>query len=181
MSFSIPTTVSIVDKFPPRSEIQRSSVESTNTVWDTVEKYNSFKELVEKARMVDLLKDPQFKSTIFIPLDVSFPRQNIFSCFGNVDEIVFNVETARSMVESVIVPNILSTTMIMQSCVSRFKTRNPINFLTFKTPHCVLFESTIYNKPPFGIVINGIARISNPDILTSNGMVHITGKFPFKL
>lgn len=196
MSFSLPTTITVVDKYPPHQPdlqlIQQgtyslgSTIASTNTtltIWQIISKYDSFRELVRIARMEDIFNDPQAKMTVFVPTELSFPRTTLKACVGEKIEekeiLSINFELARTMVNSVIIPSVLSTTMMMQSAFTRYKTRDTINTLTIDTPHCVQFESQTYNRPPFGIVINGKARILIPDNLASNGMVHTIDKFPY--
>lgn len=188
MSFALPTTISIVDKYPPHElnleflpPHQQQS--SPLTIWQILSKYDSFRELVRIARMEDIFNDPQAKMTVFIPIDLLFPRTTLKACVDekiNEKEILsINFELARTMVNSVTLPSILSTTMMMQSAFTKYRTRNQINTLTIETPHCVQFEPQTYNKPPFGIVLNGKAQILTPDIFALNGMVHIIDKFPY--
>jgi uncharacterized surface protein with fasciclin (FAS1) repeats len=207
MSFSLPTTITVVDKYLPHKPdlqlMQRGtyyslasptleqeqvnndtfSHKSPPTIWKVISKYDSFRELVRIARMEDIFNDPQAKMTIFVPTELVFPRTTLKSCVGDrIEEkeiLSINFELARTMVNSVIIPSILSTTMMIQSAFTRYKTRDLINTLTIETPHCVQFESNTYNKPPFGILINGKSRILIPDILTSNGIVHTIDKFPY--
>ena len=133
--------------------------------------------------MEDIFNDPQAKFTIFVPTDLLFPRITLKACVDREikekDILAINFETARLMVNSVTLPSILSTTMMIQSAFTRYKTRNSVNTLTIETPHCVQFEPQTYNRPPFGIVINGKSRIMVPDILASNGMVHTIDTFPY--
>jgi uncharacterized surface protein with fasciclin (FAS1) repeats len=197
MSFSLPTTITIVDKYPPHQPdlqlIQQgtyyslgsttSPTKTPPTIWQIVSKYESFRELVRIARMEDIFNDPQAKMTVLVPAELLFPRTTLKACIGEKIEekevLSINFELARTMVNSVIIPSVLSTTMMMQSAFTRYKTRDPINTLTVETPHCVQFESQTYNRPPFGIVINGKSRIMTPDNLASNGMVHTIDKFPY--
>ncbi|CCV02246.1 Fasciclin-like protein [Invertebrate iridescent virus 30] len=187
MSFALPTITTIVDKYPSNflfGMVQNEDKKNLPpTLWQILTKYDSFRELVRIARMEDILNDPQANLTLFIPTDLLFPRTTLKSCVGDsVEEkeiLAINFELARKMVNSIIVPGILSTTMMMQSAYTKFKTRDPVNTLTTTTPHCVQFEPQTYNKPPFGIILNGKSRIVIPDILTSNGMVHTIDKFPY--
>lgn len=189
MSFSLPTTITIVDKYPPHQpDLQFLDptlipAKTPPTIWQIVSKYQSFRELVRIARMEDIFNDPQAKMTVFVPTELIFPRTTLKTCHGhNIEEkevLSINFELARTMVNSVIIPSVLSTTMMMQSAFTRYKTRDPINTLTIVTPHCVQFEPQTYNRPPFGIVINGKSRIFTPDNLASNGMVHTIDKFPY--
>lgn len=196
MSFALPTPTTVVDKYLSRREpilrnpgytygnlgsVQQES--SFPTLWQVISKYDSFRELVRIARMEDIFDDPQANMTIFVPLDLVFPRTTLKSCVNNVvdekDVIAINFELARTMVNSVIVPSILSTTMMMQSAFARYKTRDSINTLTTETPHCVQFEPNTYTRPPFNIVLNGKSRILIHDIPASNGIVHTIDKFPY--
>lgn len=194
MSFSLPYTISYVDKYPliqPQLEIistNGASEASRNkrvplTLWEIVSKYDSFREIVRIAMMQDILKDPQADFTVFVPLDFQTAGQTLQACIGNeIDEkniLNLNFNTARTIVNSLIIPSVLSTTMMMQTAFARYKTRDDINTLTIETQHCVQFEPETYNKPPFGVILNGKARIFTPDILASNGMVHVIGQFPY--
>lgn len=192
MSFVLPTTVTIVDKYctRPLSQFQGSlpvfpkeEISNSKTIWSVISKYNSFKELTKIARMEEIFNDSQTKITIFIPLDLLLPKTILKVCNENIvqEKEILNVkfETARTMINSLIIPSALSTTMMMQSAFTRYKTRNLVNTLTVQTSHCVQFEPQTYNKPPFGIILNGMSRILTPDILTSNGIVHTIDKFPY--
>jgi hypothetical protein len=193
MSFALPYTISYVDKYP-RSNLNAAtqnvavttqSVRIPPTLWEIVRKYDSFREIVRIARMEDILKDPQANFTIFVPLDLPWPRETLQSCIGNTiaekDVFGLNFNTARTIVDSLIIPSVLSTTMMMQTAFARYKTRDNVNTLTIETQHCVQFEPETYNKPPFGVILNGKARIFTPDILASNGMVHVVGQLPYYL
>jgi hypothetical protein len=200
MSFALPTTITIVDKHPPYPRSDLSTVQQgadlPPTIWQIVSKYDSFRELVRIARMEDIFNDPQANMTVFVPLDLLFPRRTLKSCIGEAplpgvgwvphpmrieekEVLAIDFELARTMVSSVTIPSVLSTTMMMQSAFTRYKTRDNINTLTIETSHCVQFEPQTYNKPPFGIVLNGKSRILTPDSLASNGMVHTIDKFPY--
>jgi len=188
MSFALPTTITIVNKYPlsfgqAQTALVPFDSSSPPSIWQIVEKHDSFRELVKTAHMEDILNDPQTKLTMFIPLDFMLPKTTILSCFDREikekDTLAINFETARTIVNSLIVPSVLSTTMMIQSAFRRYRTRNAINTLTIETPHCVQFEPRTFNKPPFGIVLNGRSRILTPDILASNGMVHTIDRFPY--
>jgi uncharacterized surface protein with fasciclin (FAS1) repeats len=195
MSFALPTITTVVDKHPPYTpdlELVQSSYYTSSgrsnqklppTLWQILSKYDSFRELVRIARMEDIFNDPQAKMTIFVPIDLLFPRTTLKACIGEKIEekeiIAINFELARTMVNSVTLPSVLSTTMMMQSAFTRYRTRDLVNTLTVETPHCVQFEPQTYTRPPFGIVLNGKARVLIPDILASNGMVHTIDKFPY--
>ena len=205
MSFVLPTTVTIVDKYPllrqqlelvPDSLFDSSTETTTDhqrspigrhqrlpTIWKIVAKYDSFRELVRIARMEDILDDPQANLTLFIPTDLMFPRTTLKACIGRrieeKDILAIDFETARKMVNSIIIPSILSTTTMMQSAFTRYRTRDTTNTLTTTTQHCVQFEPQTYNRPPFGLVLNGKARILTPDILASNGLVHTVDMYPY--
>jgi Fasciclin domain len=187
MSFALPYTISYVDKYP-RADEHITYVGSSHprpTLWEIVSKYDSFREIVRAARMADILKDPQAKFTIFVPLDLSWSKESLRSCIGNAvaekDVLALGFNTARTIVDSLIIPGVLSTTMMMQTAFARYKTRDNVNTLTIETQHCVQFEPETYNKPPFGVILNGKARIFTPDILASNGMVHVIGQLPYYL
>ncbi|AHL67512.1 fasciclin-like protein [Chloriridovirus anopheles1] len=188
MSFALPYTISYVDKYP-RPNLPNlntvSSLRTPHTLWEIVRKYDSFREIVRIARMEDVLKDPQANFTVFVPLDLPWPREILQSCLGDEiaekDVLGLNFNTARTIVDSLIIPGVLSTTMMMQSGFVRYKTRDNVNMLTIETQHCVQFEPETYNKPPFGVVLNGKARIFTPDIIASNGMVHVIGQLPYYL
>lgn len=195
MSFTLPTTITIVNKYPEAPGITRMSRPPSGalqSIWQVIDnKYGSFRELVKIAHMEDILNDPQTKLTMFVPLDFILPKTTISSCFDHTDVMPMNsaikekdilaidFETARTIVNSLIIPSILSTTMMIQSAFRRYKTRNTINTLTVETPHCVQFEPQTFNKPPFGIVLNGRSRILTPDILASNGLLHTIDRFPY--
>lgn len=184
MSFALPTISTIVDKYPPyKPDLQLVQQFAKPTIWQIVSKYDSFRELVRIARMEDIFNDYQANMTVFVPVDLMFPRTTLKACVDRQikekDILAINFEMARKMVDSLIVPSVLSTTMMMQSAFTRYKTRDNVNTLTIETPHCVQFEPETYNKPPFGIVINSKARIITPDIKVSNGAVHTVDKFPY--
>lgn len=186
MSFSLPTNITIVDKYLPYKsnlEFIQSIGKQRPSIWQLISKYDSFRELVRIARMEDILNDSQANMTVFVPVDLLFPRTVLKACIDqNIEEkevLSINFELARKMVDSVIIPSVLTTTMMIQSAFTRYKTRDTVNTLIIETPHCVQFEPQTYNKPPFGILINGKSVILNPDSLASNGMVHIIDKFPY--
>jgi uncharacterized surface protein with fasciclin (FAS1) repeats len=196
MSFALPTTVTIVDKYPPPGTPFQNVVnpfgltgpkgKSLNLL-DAIEKYTAFRELVKIAGMDGILNDPQTKLTLFVPIDLLLPTTTLKACidpYGPIvqDKIVPSIsfETARKMVNSVIVPSELTTTMIIQSAFTRYKTRDQVNTLTMETVHCVQFEPTTFTRPPFGILVNGKARILTPDTIVSNGIVHTIDKFPYE-
>ena len=187
MSFALPTITTVVDKYPSNflfGMVQNEDQKNLPpTMWQILSKYDSLRELIRIARMEDIFDDPQANLTLFIPTDLSFPRITLQSCVGYTIEekevLAINFELARKMVNSITIPGILSTTMMMQSAYTKFKTRDSVNTLTTTTPHCVQFEPQTYNKPPFGIMLNGKARILIPDIITSNGIVHTIDKFPY--
>ena len=190
MSFALPTITTVVDKYPHYNTIQliqepQSSldVKKPPTLWQIISKYDSFRELVRISRMEDIFNDPQTNMTVFVSLELLFPRTTLKACVDKVvqekDILAIDFETARTMVDSVTLPSVLRTTMMIQSAFTRYRTRNSINSLTIETPHCVQFESQTYNRPPFGIIINGKSRIITPDILASNGVIHTIDKFPY--
>lgn len=196
MSFALPTLTTVVDKHVSfREPTLRNSgykysslsglhqTSSLPTLWQVVSKYDSFRELVRIARMEDILNDPQANMTIFVPLDLIFPRITLQTCVDHVvrekDVINIDFECARTMVNSVIVPSILTTTTMMQSAFTRYKTRDSVNTLTTETPHCVQLEPTKYTRPPFNIILNCKSRILAHDIPASNGVVHTIDKFPY--
>jgi len=188
MSFALPTTVTVVDKnlpFQPKLELIPPSRgrKISPTIWKIISKYDSFRELVRIARMEDIFDDPQANMTVFVPTDLMFPRTTLKTCIGHKveekDILNINFETARKMVNSIIIPNPISTTMMIQSAFTRYRTRDNVNTLIVSTPHCVQFEPYTYNKPPFGLMLNEKARILIPDIYASNGIVHTIDKFPY--
>jgi uncharacterized surface protein with fasciclin (FAS1) repeats len=188
MSFALPTTVTIVDKYsPPFAPFQNVVEHKSPNLLDAIEKYTAFRDLVKIAGMKGILNDPQAKLTLFVPIDLLLPTTTLKACidpYGPIiqDKIVPSIsfETARKMVNSVIVPSELTTTMIIQSAFTRYKTRDQVNTLTMETVHCVQFEPTTFTRPPFGIVVNGKARILTPDTIVSNGIVHTIDKFPYE-
>ena len=207
----LPTTTTIVDKYPLKNSNgrlatsdQRSDVASvlenikpsTRTLLQILKEAkvsSSFKKVIEIAGMESLLDDSQANMTIFVPSELYLPKIILESCtqslFGRLgtfdrksDDIEYNnFEDARKLVNSVIVPNILTTTMMIQSAYTFYKTRDTINRLFVETPHCVQFEPYTFNKPPFGIILNNKSRIVIPDIIASNGMVHIIDKYPYRV
>lgn len=186
MSFVLPTTNTVVDKYGERDLFSANRMyksESRENIWETVEKYKMFRELVVIAQMEGILRDPQSQLTVFVPLDfgeeLSERKRAVFQCPLEGEVLDVNFETARVILNSLILPSIVSTTMMMQSAFMRYQTRHSINTLTFSTPHCVQFEPHTFNKPPFGIVINGRSRILTPDVRASNGLVHTLDKFPY--
>jgi hypothetical protein len=188
MSFALPTTITIVNKYPNLSISSIPKGFEEERLWDIVAKYEPFRELVRIAQMEDLLKDPQTRATVFVPLDLHLSTIILKSCLNSSKESVeerrildITPEAARTMVNSVIIPNLLTTTMMIQSAFTRYRTRDLVNTLITTTPHCVQFESDIYNRPPFGLVLNNRSRILTPDIRASNGIVHTTDTFPYIL
>lgn len=176
MSFILPTSSSYVDKFPKHIptfdpevlHVARREARTPPTMWKIASHYDSFKEIVKIARMEGILDDPQADFTLFIPLDLHFPATLSFG-------------KARTVVNSLIIPQKLSSTMMIQSAFTKYQTRDPINTLLLETQHCVQFEPETYNKPPFGVIINGQSRIITPDIIASNGSVHTISTFPYSL
>jgi hypothetical protein len=214
MSFALPTTTTIVDKYPiinRRSNLfeitsGKDSQVRKERIWDVVAKYEPFAELVRVAQMQDLLKDPQTRATVFVPIDLNLSSTTLKSCTGLMagaglrsqsgigssnqewnqewstrSILDITPEIARTMVNSVIVPTPLTTTMMIQSAFTRYRTRDLVNTLIVSTPHCVQFESNIYNRPPFGLLLNNRSRVLTPDIQASNGIVHTTDTFPYVL
>jgi uncharacterized surface protein with fasciclin (FAS1) repeats len=205
MSFALPTTTTIVDKYPIINRRSTLTSDKANPnpfgitsgkdaqvrkerIWDVVAKYEPFAELVRVAQMQDLLKDPQTRATVFVPIDLNLSSTTLKSCIGSSNQewstrsiLDITPEIARTMVNSVIVPTPLTTTMMIQSAFTRYRTRDLVNTLIVSTPHCVQFESNIYNRPPFGLLLNNRSRILTPDIHASNGIVHTTDTFPYVL
>ena len=202
MSFALPTPTTVVDKYLSTYNYNRNQQNYTTynttlygrleqtqsslpTLWQIVSKYDSFRELTRIAQLNNIFEDPQANMTIFVPLDLIFPKTTLQYCSNNrVEEksiIDIDFELARKMVNSVTIPSILSTTMMMQSAFTRYKTRDTINTLTAETPHCVQFEPETYTRPPFKIILNGKSKILIHDILASNGVVHTIDKFPYDL
>lgn len=184
MSFALPYINTVVDKYPPYNQNfqYHEQTHILPSIWQIIKKYDSFKEIVQIALMKDILEDSQAKMTIFVPTDFLLPKMTLKTCIGDniqeKDKLAINFEVARTMVNSLIIPSSLTTTMMIQSAFTRYKTRDSVNTLTIETQHCVQFEPFTYNKPPFGIVINGISKILNPDQIASNGIVHTIDKFP---
>ena len=177
-----------MDKFLPyKPDLQflpETSSTALPTLWQIITKYESFRELTRIARMEDIFDDPQTNMTLFVPTDLLFPRTTLRSCVDankieEKDILAIDFDLARKMVNSVIIPNVLSTMMMIQSALTRYKTRDLVNTITVETLNCVQFDHKTYNKPPFGIVLNGKSRILIPDIPASNGMVHVIDNFPY--
>jgi hypothetical protein len=234
MSFILPTSSSYVDKFPKQipafdPEVFEARTAFSHrvippTMWKIASHYDSFREIVIIAKMEGILDDPQADFTLFIPLDLHFPRTNVTKslcdssmappsrdtpeawssrAFGPratggswsqsrdwpILSDTFSVRSvpsmqfgkARTIVNSLIIPQKLSSTMMIQSAFTNYQTRDPINTLLLETQHCVQFEPETYNKPPFGVIINGKSRIITPDIIASNGSVHTISSFPYSL
>lgn len=192
MSYALPFTTTIVDKYlqhhnfiEPKTEqqVEHSTTLPAQTIGQIIAKYDSFRELVHIAQMDNILNDPQANMTVFVPVELLLPKTVLKACVGdNIQErdvLSINFELARQMVNSVVVPHVLTTTIMMQSAYTRYRTRDPVNTLTTNTPHSVQFEPQTYNKPPFGIMLNGKARILIPDIVASNGIVHTIDIFPY--
>jgi uncharacterized surface protein with fasciclin (FAS1) repeats len=195
----LPTTTTIVDKYFEQNQnkgvVTRSNYTTTpilenikpssRTLLQIIKETSpNFEKIITIAGMEPLLNDSQANMTIFVPSELNLLKTTLESCNSNfidrIDILTINFEDARKLVNSVIVPNILTTTMMIQSAYTLYKTRNIINNLFIETPHCVQFEPYTFNKPPFGIVVNNKSRIVIPDILASNGIVHIVDKYPFK-
>lgn len=193
----LPTTTTIVDKytlFKNNEHVESSSVLSTSppTLLQIIKETphlktnNSFEKMIQLAGMEPLLNDTQANMTIFVPSELYVSKDEMESCvynpfstiIKNIDILPFNFEDARRIVNSVIIPNILTTTMMIQSAYTLYKTRDPINRLFVETRHCVQFEPYTFNKPPFGIILNNKSKILIPDIVASNGIIHIVDKHP---
>lgn len=195
----LPTTNFLVDKYTPsfKNNVQTTtstisgSHNNAPTLLQIIKESpylkanNLFENIIHLAGMEPLLNDPQANMTIFIPTELHLPKGVIESCVYNplstiesVDVLTLNFEDARRIVNSVIIPNILTTTMMIQSAYTLYKTRDPINRLFVETRHCVQFEPYTFNKPPFGIVLNNKSKIVIPDIVASNGIIHIVDKHP---
>lgn len=185
MSFALPTTITIVDKFPQQDSTPSTTfINQFPTLLDVIEKYQDFKDLVTIAQMTNLLKDPQANFTLFIPINLNFSKTTLEACIDNTsiekkEVLSVDFELARKIVDSLIVPNILTTTIMIQSGLTRYKTRDLINTLTIGTQHCVQFEPYTFNKPPYGVTLNGKSKILFPDIKVSNGIVHTIDQFPY--
>ena len=197
----LPTTTTIVDKYLPKYSTQtnlnyriptnvvlENIKPATHTLMQIIKeapslRLSSFEKVINIAGMEPLLNDIQANMTIFVPSELYISKTVLESCnsnfINNKDILTINFEDARKIVNSVIVPNILTTTMMIQSAYTLYKTRDTINNLLIETPHCVQFEPYTFNKPPFGIVINNKSRIVVPDIVASNGIVHIMDKYPY--
>lgn len=181
MSFALPTITTVVDKYPSNFVMVQNKDQNNlqPTIWQTLSKYDSLRELVQIAHMKDLFNDPQANLTLFIPLNLSFPRHKVQSCIEGIiqekEVLDINFELARKIIDSITVPGVLSTTMMIQSAYTKFKTRDLVNTLII-TPHCVEFGP---NKPTFNIILNDKAKILIPDIIASNGMIHTIDKLPY--
>lgn len=184
MSFTLPTTITIVDKYKyPLADFKEPQIQPT-TILDVINKYQQFKEIVKIAGFEGILNDPQANLTLFVPMDFMVPTESLINCNGGiqVSKQILNLtfETARKIVNSLTTPSVITTTMMMQSGITRYKTRDFINTLTTTSEYCVQFEPEIYNRPPFGIVINNRSKILVPDTVVSNGVVHTIDVFPYK-
>jgi uncharacterized surface protein with fasciclin (FAS1) repeats len=196
MSFALPISTTVVDKhlsYPNQTGFGLYTYSRFNddtqqshtlpTIWQIISKYESFRELIRIARMEDILDDPQANMTIFVPMDLVFPRITMESCINNKierrDVIAINFELARTMVNSVIIPSMLTTTMMMQSAFTRYKTRDSLNTLTTETSYCAQLSTNRPLRSPFNLVVNGKSKILIHDILASNGIVHTIDKFPY--
>lgn len=186
MSFLPPTIHTTVQKYPlPKT--QESAGLRIDTVWSVIEKkYPLFATLIQKSGLKTILDDPRADLTIFVPMDIDmreFCPTNLKACSGNqiqeMQTLGINLFQARQIVDRLIVPGILSTTMMIQSAITKYRTRDRFNDLLVETNHCVQFEPETYNKPPFGLIVGGRARILVPDLRVSNGIIHTVDRFPF--
>lgn len=203
MSFLPPTIHTTVQKYPlPKTQesaglrgdesIDLTTIETIEpTVWSVIEKkYPLFATLIQKSGLKTILDDPRADLTIFVPMDIDmreFCPTNLKACLGMGNQIQemqtlgINLFQARQIVDRLIVPGILSTTMMIQSAITKYRTRDRFNDLLVETNHCVQFEPETYNKPPFGLILNQRARILVPDLRVSNGIIHTVDRFPFNV
>lgn len=188
MSFLPPTIHTTVQKYPlPKTLRSDETIEPT--VWSVIEKkYPLFATLVQKSGLKTILDDPRADLTIFVPMDIDmgeFCPTNLKACLGNkiqeMQTLGINLFQARQIVNRLIVPGVLSTTMMIQSAITKYRTRDRFNDLLVETNHCVQFEPETYNKPPFGLRLNQMARILVPDLRVSNGIIHTVDRFPFNV
>lgn len=188
MSFLPPTIHTTVQKYPlPKTLRSDETIEPT--VWSVIEKkYPLFATLIQKSGLKTILDDPRADLTIFVPMDIDmgeFCPTNLKACLGNkiqeMQTLGINLFQARQIVNRLIVPGVLSTTMMIQSAITKYSTRDRFNDLLVETNHCVQFEPETYNKPPFGLILNQTARILVPDLRVSNGIIHTVDRFPFNV
>jgi len=186
MSFVLPTSNIVVDKYQPErpADILPYHRLISGSLLSMISKYETFRQVITIADMEGVLNDPQSNLTLFVPLDLIIEKKVLKSCVGanKIEEkIVFDLDlnTARNLIDSLIVPGTLTCTMMIQSGMSRFKTRHSANTLTISSNQCVQLKKT-YSKPPFDIFLNNKARIIKPDIKASNGMVQVIDQLPFK-
>lgn len=189
MTFQLPTSNITVDKYShieDHTHLHSATYNKCLNLWDIVNKYDKFKEIVIISGMANILNDPQANMTLFIPLDIHVSFNTLKSCVDNnvtrKDIIDLDFYTARTIVNSLIIPSKVTTTMLMQSAVIEYYTRYN-NSLTFTTLECSsnikLFN--IKSKPPFNININNMSKIIRPDMVASNGIAHTISSLPFNI
>ena len=172
MTFPGPSTTFTVDKYLSyKPNVRVETVDSINpTLWDVIYSRNEiFAQLVTTAGMKSILRDQQTKLTIFLPQ--TSPKEILAASF----------ETARQMVNSVSIKNIISSTTMMQSAFTVYQTLDGSNRLQIETPIHVQFDAAnnVYNHPPYGIRVNNFFKLVIPDIKASNGIIHIVDNFPY--
>jgi hypothetical protein len=156
MSFSLPTEIVRVDKAVDSSQsVESAATPLLNGLHSFVKKYSSFSRIVQLAGMVEFFKDPTTSVTIFVPLDLP-----------EVFDLSF--EQARTIVKSLTVSRVLTTTMIAQSRMCRYRTLDNFNTLTF--------ETTVDNI----VIVNGTSRFLVSNVFQEpDSMVHLIDKFPY--
>lgn len=127
-------------------------------------RYPDFASIVTLAKLDAILDDPQSSYTLFVPLEMC--------------KEIATFELARKVVDSLLLKGFVNTTSMMQSAVRRYRTRDPVNTLTMQTG-VTHHAAHTFNKPPFGICLNQVARIVEPDVQLSNGVIHTIDFFPY--
>ena len=135
-------------------------VNCPNTLMDIITKdpdFSKFRYMVKIARLDSILNGVQADFTLFIPSDKAIKDLG--------DEVFINMDdsTARHIVMSSMLNRRITSELLADSPASYFITRDPPNRL---------FVTNISGKT----YINNEINIIYPDVITSNGIIHVIDK-----
>jgi len=116
--------------------------------------FSKFKYIVERARMNTTLSDLQSNFTLFIPLDTFISKLEIED---------MDISMARNIVRSSMLDKKITSELLEDTKVAYFFTKSKSNNLFINNMNGITY-------------INGDIQIIQKDIITGNGIIHVTDK-----
>lgn len=116
--------------------------------------FSKFKYIVERARMNTTLSDPQSDFTLFIPLDTYISGLEIEG---------MDISMARNIVRCAMLDRKITSELLEDSKAAYFFTKSKPNNLFVNNRNGITY-------------INGDIEIIHKDIITGNGIIHVTDK-----